>query len=212
MPITLLGLKISVYTRIARLVLEEKHIDYDLQEVDVFAESGPTAEYLQKQPFGRVPCLIHDDFTLYETTAICRYIDEISPAPSLQPANTIERARMNQLISLLDSYAYQAMVWDVFVQRVSIAEEGGITDEKIITNAMDIIGVVLQQLESYLAEDEFLAGETLSLADLHAFPMLLYFEYTRDGQKALENYPKICQWLHRLKLSDSVKNTQSVYG
>ena len=39
--IRLLGLRISVYTRIARLALEEKKVDYELQEVDIFADAGP---------------------------------------------------------------------------------------------------------------------------------------------------------------------------
>ena len=37
--IKLLGLAISVYTRIARLALVEKNIDYVLQEVDIFADA-----------------------------------------------------------------------------------------------------------------------------------------------------------------------------
>ena len=44
--IKLLGLAISVYTRIARLALEEKNIDYVLQEIDIFADSGPPPDYL----------------------------------------------------------------------------------------------------------------------------------------------------------------------
>jgi len=212
MAITLFGLKISVYTRIARLILEEKHIAYDLQEVDVFADSGPTLDYLKYHPFGKVPCLKQGDFTLYETTAICRYVDEIFPVPSLQPDNAIKRAKMNQIISMMDSYAYQAMVWDVFVQRVSIPEEGGHADEQIVTGAMDIIDIVLLQLEASIAGQEFLLGESVSLADLHAFPMLLYFEYTRDGKTMLENYPELRQWLQRLKLRDNVIKTQSLYG
>ena len=38
----LLGLSISVYTRIARIALEEKGIDYELEEVDIFANACPT--------------------------------------------------------------------------------------------------------------------------------------------------------------------------
>ncbi len=99
--ITLLGLEHSVYTRIARLALEEKNVDYVLEETDIFADDGPPASYLEKQPFGMIPCLVHDGFTLYETTAITRYIDEGFDGKALQPRDPAQRATMNQVISVL---------------------------------------------------------------------------------------------------------------
>jgi len=55
----MLGLRVSVYTRIARLALEEKGIPYQLEEVDIFADTGPPADYLALNPFGAIPCLRH---------------------------------------------------------------------------------------------------------------------------------------------------------
>ena len=49
--VRLLGLRISVYTRIVRLALEEKKVAYELEEVDIFADSGPPQEYLLRHPF-----------------------------------------------------------------------------------------------------------------------------------------------------------------
>src|SRR5262249_7248917 len=121
----LYGLARSVYTRIARLVLEEKGVAYDLREVEIFGPSGVPAEHLARHPFGRIPVLAHGDLQLYETAAICRYVDEAFPGPSLQPSTPTGRARMAQIIGLLDSYAYRPMVWGVFVQRVSIPLRGG---------------------------------------------------------------------------------------
>ena len=113
--IKLLGLRISVYTRIARLALEEKDVDYQLEEIDIFADAGPPDEYLAHNPFGTIPCLIHGDFYLYETSAISRYIDETFPGTALQPSISAQRARMNQVISILDCHTYRPMVWDVYV-------------------------------------------------------------------------------------------------
>ncbi len=87
-PVRILGLGDSVYTRIALLALEEKGIAYALREVDIFVDSGPPEDYLACHPFGMIPCLMHDDFCLYETTAITRYIDEAFQVPSLQPMDT----------------------------------------------------------------------------------------------------------------------------
>ena len=66
--IRLLGLSISVYTRIARLALEEKGVAYQFEEVDVFAESGVPADYLALNPFGMIPTLLHGDLDYYYLT------------------------------------------------------------------------------------------------------------------------------------------------
>ena len=65
----------STYTRAARLAMEEKGVDYELVEVD-FISGGFSDEYLERQPFAKVPAFEHDGLELYETPAILRYIDE----------------------------------------------------------------------------------------------------------------------------------------
>ena len=92
--VNLLGLRISAYTRIARLALEEKNVNYVLQEVDIFADDGPPSEYLVHNPFGTIPCLLYGEFCLFETSAINRYIDELFPGQPLQPNSAADRARI----------------------------------------------------------------------------------------------------------------------
>ena len=208
----LLGLEISVYTRIALLVLEEKNIEYEFEEADVFADGGPSEQYMEFNPFGNIPCLINGDFSIYETSAITRYLDEVSKAPSLQPADSQQRARMQQIICILDAYAYRPMVWDVFVQRIVLPTEGGQSDEAIIAGALKGIATVLNQLELWLNAKAFFIGENISLADLHCFPILLYFAQTAEGENMLGSYPRIQQWLARMKCRRSVQATRSHYG
>lgn len=117
-PPVLFGATYSVYTRICRLALEEKGVPYRLEEVDVFAPDGPPPDYLRRQPFGKIPAFEHDGFALYESGAISRYVDEAFDGPPLQPQDPQPRARMNQAISILVSYAYRAWVWGLFVERV----------------------------------------------------------------------------------------------
>ena len=102
----LYGLARSVYTRIARLALEEKRVDYALEEVEIFGAGGVPEQHLERHPFGRIPTLAHGAFSLYETAAITRYVDEAFPGPSLQPTEPEARGRMAQVMSVLDAYAY----------------------------------------------------------------------------------------------------------
>jgi glutathione S-transferase len=90
-----------------RLALEEKGVAYELVPVDIFAVDGPPSEHVTRHPFGKIPAFEHTGFCLYEAGAITRYIDEAFGGPPLQPADPRNRARMNQIISILDSYAYR---------------------------------------------------------------------------------------------------------
>lgn len=205
--IKLLGLRISVYTRIARLALEEKKVDYQLEEVDVFADAGPPAEYLAHNPFGTIPCLLHGDFYLYETSAISRYVDETFPGTALQPAKSAQRARMNQIINILDCYTYRPMVWDVYVQRIVVAAGGGQADEDLIAAALPSLRKVLQQLDLWHVETEYLLDDSITLADLHAYPMLRLFMETPEGVTLLDSFPRLQQWMQKMQARDSVRAT-----
>ena len=205
--IKLLGLRISVYTRIARMALEEKSVDYELEEVDIFADTGPPEEYLAHNPFGTIPCLMHGEFYLYETGAITRYIDETFPGMALQPSVSSRRARMNQIISILDAYTYRPMVWDVYVQRIVVPSGGGKPDESLVAAALPTLQNVLQQLELLQDEYEFLTGDSVSLADLHAYPMLRYFMETPEGSTMLESYPGLEHWMQQMQARPSARAT-----
>ena len=117
MSLVLHGYRYSVYLRIVRLVLTEKGLPYDRVEVNPFAADLP-ADYLKLHPFGRVPTLVHDDFALYETAAITRYIDRAFPRPRLQPEEPRQAARMDQVIAVADAYGYWPLVRQVFSHRV----------------------------------------------------------------------------------------------
>ncbi len=209
--IKLLGLSISVYTRIARIALEEKGIDYRLEEVDIFADPGPPLDYLTLNPFGTIPCLLHGDFVLYETSAITRYIDEITPTACLQPTAPKERARMNQIIGMLDSYCYRPMVWGVYAQRIVVPAGGGKVDEALIVASLAGLCSVLEQLDQWRGERSFLVGQALSLADLHLYPMLSYFTETPEGIAMLDTFPRLQQWMRLMELRSSVRATPFHY-
>lgn len=208
----LYGLSRSVYTRIVRLTLEEKKIDYTFEEVDIFGEAGVPPHYLKHHPFGRIPTLVYEEFTLYETGAITRYIDEVFPGISLQPRKTKPRARMNQIISLLDAYAYRPMIWPVFVQRVSIPEKGGTSNETEIAEALPAIKTCLEVLEMLLGNQPFFIGSQLTLADLYATPILLYFNHTPEGRQMLSTQAHLSRWLEKMQSRSSVEHTKSIYG
>jgi glutathione S-transferase len=207
----LYGLSRSVYTRVARLVLEEKGVRYTLEEVEIFEASGVPAEHLARHPFGRIPAFAHDGLMLYETGAITRYIDEAFVGSRLQPQDAPARARMNQVIGIVDSYAYRPMVWGVFAARVVAARGGPRPDDGIVSKALAKSHTCCHALEEILGSKRYFTGDELTLADLHALPILLYFALTREGAAALSEHPNLRTWFDNMAARPSVQNTKSKY-
>lgn len=168
-------------------------------------------EHLARHPFGRIPVLSHSGFLLYETGAICRYVDEAFDGPSLQPSSTRARARMAQIIGLLDAYCYRPMVWGVFVQRVRVPLRGGAADEQQIAGAMPAVEKGLDALASLQDNGAFLAGDQLTLADTHAYPMLKYLSLAPEGRSAMARRPALQQWLERMQARPSAAQTRTEY-
>ncbi len=201
------GAPYSVYVRIVRLALEEKGVPYHLEEVDIFADDGPPAEHLARHPFAKIPAFAHGDFQLYETSAITRYVDAAFDGPPLAPDEVQARARMDQIIGLLDSYAYPAMVWDVFVERVQRPAKGAASDEGRIRNGLEVARRCLTALSNLKGDHAFLAGDHVSLADLHVAPMLIYFSMAPEGAALLGEARDLSDWWSQLSARSSLAKT-----
>jgi glutathione S-transferase len=202
------GAPYSVYVRAVRLVLEEKGVHYDLVPVDIFASGGAPSEHMKRHPFGKIPAFEHAGFGLYETGAITRYVDEAFPGPRLQPDEPRGRARMNQIISILDSYVYRTLVWDIFVERVSRPKSGAASDEQRIARALPKAEVCLSALSELMDEAPWLAGPTVSLADLHAAPMVALFRLAPEGAALLAREDRLVGWWTRVSERLSFLRTQ----
>jgi glutathione S-transferase len=206
MPLVLHGYRYSVYVRIVRLVLAEKGVAYDRVEVNPFAPDRPAA-YLALHPFGRVPVLVDDGFTLYETAAISRYIDRAFPGPSLQPVPPQALARMDQIIGIVDSYAYWPTVRQVFSHRVFRARTGQPIDELEIERGLAASAKVLAALEPLIEEGPLIGEGPLSLADLHLGAMMAYFVLAPEGATLLREHPRLTAWWQRISARPSFAAT-----
>lgn len=203
----LFGADYSAYVRIARLALAEKRVDYELVPVDIFAPDGVPDWYVERHPFRRIPAFEHGALRLYETAAITRYVDEAFDGPPLQPADAAGRAAMNQAIGLIDAYAYRALVWGVYVERVSKAKRGGASDEALIAASLETARTCLAELAAIKGDRPWLAGDSLSLADLHAAPVFAYFLKAAEGREMVGASPSLSHWWEAVSARPSFEAT-----
>ncbi|MFN0116403.1 MAG: glutathione S-transferase family protein [Paracoccaceae bacterium] len=193
MALTLFGYRYSVYTRAVRLVLAEKRLRATLVEVDPFAAPLPDG-YLDLHPFGRVPVLEHGPFRLYETAAICRYLDEALPGPPLQPEDARDRARMAQVVAIADAYVYRPLVRQVYAHAVFRPAEGLASDPAVIAEGLAAAPRALAALDRIADEGRVLTGAAPTLADLHLAPMIAAFTHAPEGAGLIARYPALDRW------------------
>jgi glutathione S-transferase len=204
-PVQLHGWRYSVYTRIVRLALLSKPVEHETIEVDPFAELSEA--YLELHPFGRVPVLTHGAFELFETGAITRYVDRAFPGPSLQPGSASALARMDQVISVADSYAYWPMVRQVSSHAFFRPFFGEPSSRAEIDSGLEASRKVLSFLDEVAGEGLVLGGRDLTLADCHLAPMMDYFVRAEEGKAALLSHPALQAWWDRVSLLDVLKST-----
>ena len=201
------GPSFSTYARTVRLVLEEKGVAYELKPVNIMAGEGQASEHTSRHPFGKVPAFEHDGFTLYETVAIARYVDRVFPGPSLQPSDPKQAARMDQIIAVIDSYAYGSIVGKLVWQRLVVPMQGGQGDESIVQGSMDIVRLCLSEFERLKGQNQFLAGSQVSLADCFLAPIFGYFTMTPEAGNLLQHTPGLRQWWQTMSERPSMQKT-----
>jgi glutathione S-transferase len=196
----------SPFGRAALAMLEEKGASYRLAAVAPGTRQSP--EHLARHPFGRVPVLEHDGFSLYETQAILRYLDRVLPEPKLTPADPKRAARMDQVMNVNDWYLFQGVGNVIIFQRVIGPRLlGKAPDEAAIAAAMPKAEIVFNELARLLGDASYFAGEEMSLADLLLAPGIDFFQATPEWSVLGAPHDNLAAWLGRMRERPSMQAT-----
>jgi glutathione S-transferase len=197
----------STYVWSARLGLAEKGVAHQLVHVGFGAHHE--AEHLARHPFAKVPAFEHDGFMLYETQAILRYVDERFAGAPLQPEDVFEFSRMNQMIGIVDAYAWPAIAGGILFNRMLRPRLlGEAPDEAAIAAALPRANLCVAEIDRLMEDHPFLTGEHISLADLMVFPLFYYFARVPEGEAPFAEHPKLKAWLARMDGRQSVAVTR----
>jgi glutathione S-transferase len=196
----------SPFARSVMAALEEKGAPWRLSPVA--PGTMRSAEHLSRHPFGRVPVLDHDGFSLYETQAILRYLDRVLPTPALSPSDSKHLARMDRVMNINDWYLFHGVGDVIIFHRVIGPQLMGLTpDEAAIAAAMPKARTVFAELARLLGEQPFFAGDALSLADLLVAPGVAFFIATPEWAELGAPHANLVAWLMRMEARPSMKAT-----
>ncbi|HET6305562.1 MAG TPA: glutathione S-transferase family protein [Rhodopila sp.] len=196
----------SPYGRSVLATLEEKGARYRLSPVQPgAAKSEP---HVSRHPFGRVPVLEHDGFTLYETQAILRYLDRVLPSPGLTPSDAQAAARMDQVMNICDWYLMQGVNTVIGFHRiVGPRLMGLVPDETAIAAALPKAHTVFNELARLLGRKAYLADEMLTLADMLVAPQLDFLAQTPEWSPLTAALPNLLAWFDRISARPSFRAT-----
>ena len=209
---TVYGPSYSVYTRIVRLALEEKGTPYEIADVAMMSGAHTQPAYLKRNPFGKLPAFAHGTLSLYETGAITRYVDRAFDGPALQPSEPQAMALVDQVISVVDSYAYACMIGVLAWQRLIVPMSKGTPDEPAIEACLPRVNLCLSELARLLGKSVWFGGDAVSLADLHLAPVMAYAGGTPEGAGLLDAQPELKVWWGRMSERPSMARTQPQFG
>jgi maleylacetoacetate isomerase len=171
-----------------RFALHYKGISYESRFVNLRAGEQSNDEYKMLSPLGVVPCLLVNGRPLTESVAILEYLEDVAPEKALLPHDPWRRARVRQLVEVVNS-GIQPLQNLTVLDRVSSDE--GVRNEWV----RHFIGRGLEALESSLAAVEadfgsgpYAFGDQLTLADVYLVPQVasaIRFKVPLDG------YPRV---------------------
>jgi glutathione S-transferase len=169
------------------MTLAETGQQAELETVDLFTGAHKQPAHLAHQPFGQVPALQDGDFALYESRAICRYLNEKVNGP-LIPRDLKDRARMEQWISVETSNftgPVMKFIYHHIFKREQSAETLA-TAGKDLDNALGI-------MDKQLAAHPFISGGSFTLADIGFMP---YIEYAMNtpAKEHFAKFPHVSAW------------------
>ena len=95
--ITIFGHPVAPYPRTVRMMCIEKGVEHTLEVVEL--GTFDQEPHVSRHPWGKIPAMQHGDFALYESSAMCRYIDAIGSGPSLYLDEARGSAYVEQWIS-----------------------------------------------------------------------------------------------------------------
>ena len=196
--LVLFGPAPSSYVRTARMTCLEKAVPHTLEPVELGSDA-----HARLHPWRRVPALRHGDVRLYETSAIARYVDDIGTGPSLVPASAAARGVMEQWISALNCYLYDSLIRNYALKYILPKLRGQDIDLAAVRAGVPNMERDVALLDTAYAGGAWIAGSTLSLADLFVAPIAQTISMFPEGKAALGNAKHLSRAFEQLAKRDS---------
>jgi len=198
----IIGSARSTYTRVVRMVCEEKGIDYVLTERMLGAP-----EILAIHPLGKMPVLRHGDVALFESRAIAGYLDRSFAGPAVFPSDPYLAALAEQWVSLVNTAIDRILIRTYLYAYIAPKTPDGKPDRAAIDAVMPAVREQLAHLDRAVATTGHLAGDEFTFADINLLPILDRVRLAPEGAAALASASHLAAYYERHAARPSFANT-----
>ncbi|MCX7302119.1 MAG: glutathione S-transferase family protein [Rhodobacterales bacterium] len=169
---------LSPFCRKVRLSLAEKRIEVELVEERYWEQD---ADFLRRNPAGKVPVLRLGNRMMAESAAICEYLEEAYPNPPLMPRDPETRYEVRRLVSWFDDKFNSEVTKKLMSERMFKKMMGaGAPDSTTLKAGIKAIKYHLDYMTWLLEQRRWLAGNEMSLADFAAAAHLSCLDYRSE--------------------------------
>lgn len=193
---------VSPQSRKARLIMAEKKMLFVLKEEEPWSLSQ---EVLNINPAGELPILVFDGKVISGGYAIGEYLEECSPQYKLFPEDALERAEVRRLMEWFDikfyNEVYKYIVAEKVIKRFQYRQA---PNSKILKAGLNNLNYHMEYIEYLADKNNYLAGKTLTMADLSAAAQLSIVDYL--GDIPWNDYKNAKLWYAKIKSRPSFKD------
>jgi len=186
--------------RRVRIFLAEKGIEVPSVQINTREAEQFSDAYKAVNPHGLVPSLELDDGTcIGESVAICRYFEEANPEPPLMGRDAKEKAVVEMWNRRGDLEGYQAAS-DVFRNAMPQFEDRALPGMQsgvpqipaLVERGKQSMARFFKKLDTQLADNQFLAGDAFSIADITSFVVIDFAK--RVDIEIPADCPNVARW------------------
>ena len=181
-----------------KIALAEKGLSWEGVRVRLANKEQKKAEFLQLNPYGKIPVLAEDGKVLFESCIINEYLDEKYPNPPLMPKDPYLRGRGRILVDYALNFAHEPY-WAL---RGEMLKPEAARDATTVAEKRRVLTDLFLYLEAALGDKAYFLGD-LSLTDIAILPRLLRME--SYGALPSPSLPRLGAWLKRMKERPSVQ-------
>lgn len=202
--------------------LHEKGVPFTYHYVDMGAHEHHAPAFLAINPDGTIPAVVHDGFTMTESTPAMEYIDEAFLGPALRSKDPFRRWQMRVLMRFMDNVVAPSLAMIASnrlaaprfagedpdelrrkLDRIPLPERRA-TWQKLMFQATppdDIaeserrVSDAIRRFDGILAHEEWLAGDSFSLADICVFATFHGLPLAREDEVNDAASPHLMRWL-----------------
>lgn len=203
------GVPQSTYVRSARMCCIEAGVEHELRPVgegtlESVLEGLRSEAYQKKHPFMKMPSMEDGDVVIFETSAIGRYISDIYGQGCLVAADPLEAIRMEQWVSATNCYVVPDTV-QKFVFPLIFHEN---PDMEAVEESKPILRAHYERLDKALEGRTFLAGDTITIADILLAPLLHTVGNLPGGMALFEGLENLGRWWEAISSRPSFVETK----